>query len=153
MLIPSQPKLLHAHTTQQWMNSTEVQNPWHKLNDHKCLCLVLFLPVQSLLTCFRSFLTHFVHFVTNNSSSDTKAFLRFITFSGFPTAVHHPLHALRYYTVGIPFRTTCKGQSQTSKFDGKATIPHAQVTWSHITITYVLQRNIRKHCTWRKWLT
>ena len=42
--------------------------------------------------------------------------------------------------------------SQTSKFNEKATIPHAQVTWSHITITYVLQRGIRKHCTWRKWL-
>ena len=67
------------------------------------MCLVLFLPVQSLLTCFRSFLTRFADFVSNNSSSDTKAFLRFITFSGSPTAVYRPLHALRYYTVGIPF--------------------------------------------------
>ena len=28
-----------------------------------------------------------------------------------------------------------------------------QLTWSHITITYVLWRGIRKHCMWRKWLT
>ena len=35
------------------------------------MCLVLFLPVQSLLTCFRSFLTRFADFV---STSDTKAF-------------------------------------------------------------------------------
>jgi len=27
------------------------------------MCLVLFLPVQSLLTCFRSFLTRFANFV------------------------------------------------------------------------------------------
>ena len=37
------------------------------------MCLNLFLLVQSLLTCFSSFLTHFVDFVSNNSSSDTKA--------------------------------------------------------------------------------
>ena len=36
------------------MNSTEVQNPRCKLDDNH-MCLVLFLPVQSLLTCFRSF--------------------------------------------------------------------------------------------------
>jgi len=83
------------------MNNTEVQNPRHKLMISVYayhMCLVLFLPVQSLLTCFRSFLTCFADFVSNNFSLDTKAFLRFIAFSGSPTAVHRPLHALRYYT-------------------------------------------------------
>ena len=72
------------------------------------MCLVLFLPLQILLTCFRSFLTRFADFVSNNSSSDTNAFLRFIAYSGFPTAVHRPLHELRYYTVGIPFELLVK---------------------------------------------
>ena len=61
-------------------------------SSHAChMCSVLFLPVQSLLTCFRSSLTRFVDFVSlflTNSSSDSKAFLRFIAFSGSPTAVH-----------------------------------------------------------------
>ena len=65
-------------------------------SSHAChMCSVLFLPVQSLLTCFRSSITRFadivslfLSFLTNNSSSDSKAFLRFITFSGSPTAVH-----------------------------------------------------------------
>ena len=93
--------------------------------------------------------------LTNNSSSDTKAFLPCIAFSCSPIAVHRPLHALRYYTVGIPFWTARKRQSQTSKFDGKShnTVCSSHVTWSHIIVTYVLRRNIRKHCTWRKWLT
>ena len=47
------------------MNSTEVQNPRLKLGD-KCLCLSYVfgsvLACQSLLTCFRSFLTHFADF-------------------------------------------------------------------------------------------
>ena len=92
-------------------------------SSHACyMCSVQFLPVQSLLTCFRSSLTRFVDFVSlflTNSSSDSKPLLRFIAFSGSPTAVHraflssmrrhthsHKLTsscALRYYTVGIPF--------------------------------------------------
>ena len=75
------------------MNSTEVQNPWRKLDDS-----VLFLLVQSLLKCFRSSLIRFGDFVSNNSSSDNKLKVLY-AFSGFPTAVHRPLHALRYYTV------------------------------------------------------
>ena len=47
----------------------------------------------SLLTCFRSSFTPFSDFVslsflTNNSSSDSKTFLRFYSFSGSPAAVH-----------------------------------------------------------------
>ena len=141
------------------MNSTEVQNPRRKLLD-KCLCLSYvfsFVLACMCKVCSRVsealLLTLQTLSLTNNSSSDSKAFLHFIVFSGSPTAVHHPLHALRYYTVGIPFWTAHKRQSQTSKFDGKTTIPHAQVTWSHITVIYMLQRGIQKHCTWRKWLT
>ena len=94
------------------------------------MCSVLFLPVQSLLTCFRSSLTHFVDFVSNNSSSDTKAFLHFIAFSGSPAAVNRPLHALLYYTVGIPFWTT---KSQTYKLYGKK---HNTMCSSHLITHY-----------------
>ena len=77
------------------MNSTEVQTPRRKLDD-KCLCLPYVF--RSVLACaiksahvFQESLTHFadfVSFLTNNSSSDSKAFLRFIAFSGSPAAVH-----------------------------------------------------------------
>ena len=69
------------------------------------ICSVLFLPVQSsLLTCFRSSLTHFADFVSlfpNNSSSDSKAFLRFIAFSGSPTPVHHALIHCAFHRIGM----------------------------------------------------
>ena len=101
------------------MNSTEVQNLRHKLDD-KCLCLSYVF--RSVLACAKSAHVFQKRYslcrslsLTNNSSSDSKAFLRFIAFSGSPTAVHRPLHALRYYTVGIPFSTAHKRQSQTSK--------------------------------------
>ena len=70
------------------------------------MCLVLFLPVQSLLTCFRSFLTLRILSLTNILPHSSKAFLCFTGFSGSPTSVHRPLHAPQYYTVDIPFWTT-----------------------------------------------
>ena len=76
------------------------------------------------------------------TSSDSKAFLRFIAFSGSPTVAHHAFPfrlwcegmakskltfscALWYYTVGIPLWTSRNRQSQTSKFHGKNTTPCA----------------------------
>jgi len=99
-------KLLVANST-PFMNSTEVQNPRRKL-EYKCLCLscvwfcsclckVYSRVSEALLLALRTLS------LTNNSSSDSKAFLSFIAFSGSLTAVHCPLHALRYYTVSIPF--------------------------------------------------
>ena len=128
----TQTVMLYRGPAYNLMNSTEVQNPRRKLDD-KCSCLSyvfgsalasaksahVFQKLSALLTLRTLSLT-------KNSSSDSKAFLHFIAFSGSPTAVHRPLHALRYYTVVIPFWTT---QSQTSKFDGKTTIRHAQVTY------------------------
>ena len=79
------------------MNSTEVQNPRRKLDD-KCLYLTYVFGsvlacaiksahvIQELSYSLRRTLS--LSFVTNNSSSDSKAFLRFIAFSGSPTAVH-----------------------------------------------------------------
>ena len=153
-----------------------------------CLCKVCSLVSEALLLALQ---TLSLSFLTSNSSSDRKAFLRFIAFSGSSTAVHRaflffdakaamatvtnwPLHvhygitlweylsqthrpiALHCMHYGItlwaylsePLVKDTVRQSQTSKFDGKL-----QVTWSHITVTYVLRRGIRKHCTWRKWLT
>ena len=48
-------------------------------------------------------LTRFADFVSTNCSSDSKAFLRFVAFSGSPTAVYRPLHALQSHTVGMHF--------------------------------------------------
>jgi len=61
----------YSHYGTLKMNSTEVQNRRRTLDD-KCLCfsyayhmcLVLFLSVQSLLMCFRSFHTRFADFVS-----------------------------------------------------------------------------------------
>ena len=96
------------------MNSTEVQNPQPKLDD-KCLCLSYVF--GSVLACMCKVCSRVSEalllallIVSNNSSSDSKAFLRFIAFSSSLTTVHHLLHALRYYTVGIPFWTARKRQ-------------------------------------------
>ena len=103
------------------MNSTEVENPRRKL-----MCLVLFLPVQKSAHVFQKLSYSLCGlclplFITNNSSSDSKAFLCYIAFSGSPTAVHHAFlffksmwrhgyshkltssRALQYYTVDMPF--------------------------------------------------
>ena len=80
------------------------------------LCKVCSRVSEALLLVLR---TLSLSFPTNNPSSDSKAFLRFIAFSGSPTAVHcaflssmrrhghsHKLissRAPRYYTVRIPF--------------------------------------------------
>ena len=76
------------------MNSTEVQNPQPKLDD-KCLCLSYVF--GSVLACMCKVCSRVSEalllallIVSNNSSSDSKAFLRFIAFSGSPTAVHCP---------------------------------------------------------------
>ena len=130
----------------------------------------------SVLACAKSAhvfqkLSHFADFVSphyNNSSSDSKAFLHFIAFSGSPTVVWVRLVRLVHraflffdvkvwpqsqtdlfmcttvYTVGIPFCISRKRQSQVRREKPQYRV--LQVTWSHITITYVLWRGIRKHC-------
>ena len=77
------------------MNSTEVQNPQCKLDDVFILAYVFGSVLacamhevcsrvsEDLLLIFRILSL----FLTNNSSSDSKAFLRFIVFSVSPTAV------------------------------------------------------------------
>ena len=72
--------------------------------------------------------------VSNNSSSDIKAFLRFIVFSGSPTAVYHPLHALYGITLWAYLSEPLIKDSHrhTSKFDGKATIPRARTCYGEI---------------------
>ena len=74
----------------------------------KCSCLYTMCSVLFLTACPCScvsealLLTLLTLSLTNNSSSDSKAFLCYIAFSGSPKAVHRPLHVLQYYTVGIP---------------------------------------------------
>ena len=121
---------------QMWMNSTELQNPRRKLDDKclslsyvcvrfcSCLCKVcprvseavlLTLQTLSLLTLPQS------------------VRLSFIAFSGSPTSVHCPLHALWYYTVGIHFWTAHKRESQTSKLNEKK---HTTTCSSHLITHY-----------------
>ena len=159
------------------------------------MCSVVFLPVYSLLKYFKSSLTCFVDFVSfvTITFSDSKAFQRFIVFSGSPTAVHHAflffdgkpwpqsqtdlftctmvLHcghtylsqthrpiALQCMHYGI---TLCAYLSEPLVKDSHKSLsttekpPCAPIYMiKHlVTVTYVLRRGIRKHCTWRKWLT
>ena len=52
-----------------------------------CLCKVCLRVSEALLLALRT-LSLYISFLTNNSSSDCKAFLGFTAFSGSPTAVH-----------------------------------------------------------------
>ena len=146
------------------MNNTEVQNPQLKLIYLLCgLCLF-----------------------PNNSSSDSKAFLCFIAFSGSPTAVHraftfslmqliwpqsqtdlfmcttvlHCRHIFLRHTdliYGITLWVYLSEPLVKHSHKRLSSMENTQcvlkLMWSHIHVTYVLHRGIRKHCTWRKWLT
>ena len=70
------------------MNSTEVQNPRRKLDVFGPV-LVCAKPAHVFQKLSYTRFADFVSFVTNSSSSDSKVFLRFITFSDSPTVVHH----------------------------------------------------------------
>ena len=125
------------------MKGTEVPNPRRSsacdctcvltridhclVNNRSChafqMCSVLFLPVQSLLTCFRSSLTRFADFVTLSPLVTLPQAVRLfcvslrsqahqqqytvLSFSSMRRHSHsHKLtssRALRYYTVRIPF--------------------------------------------------
>ena len=118
------------------------------------MCSVLACVIKSAHVCFRSSLTPrtlALSFLTNNSSSDSKAFyvsLRsqapqqqytVLSFSSMRRNGHSQkltsLRAPRYYTVGIPF------QSQASRFDGKSTISRAaSCVITHYRYVYVLRR-------------
>ena len=125
------------------MNITEVQYPRRKLDD-KCLCLSY--AFGSVFACeksahmFQKLSYSLADFVSNNSSSDTKAFQCFTVFSGSPTAVHHPLHALLYYTVGIP--SVEDSHKHLLKLDGKATITHYH--YVRVTKIYTETLHVKK---------
>ena len=57
-----------------------------------CLCKVCSRVSEALLLALLTLS------LVNYSSADSKAFLCFIAFSGSPTAVHRPLHALQLYS-------------------------------------------------------
>ena len=71
------------------MNSTEVQNPRRKLDVFSSVfaCAKSDHVFQKLLLALRTLSLSFVT-IFYNSPSDSKAFRRFIVFSGSPTAVH-----------------------------------------------------------------
>ena len=134
------------------------------------LQLLLFLPVKSLITRFRS-LTHFAHFVSlfhhYNSSSDSKAFLRFTAFTGsVPVVTNGPLHM--DYGITHTFLRRIDliyGIALWAYFSKPLVKEVTNVVWQEndnivfsnssdhtFTVMYVLRRGIRKHCVWRKWL-
>ena len=113
-----------------------------------CMCKVCSRVSEALLLALRTLS------LTNNSSSDSRAFLRFIAFSGSPTAVYRPLHAraLWHYTVGIPFWTARKRVTNVLSSTEK---PHTACSSHLITHYHCVHVTGRytEHCTWRKWLT
>ena len=132
------------------------------------MCLALFLPVQlCLLMCFRSYLSHLICGVCLSLSSlitlpqTVRLFLGFIVFSGSPTAPHcaflffdakawpqsQTARAPWYYTLGIPFWTSCKDSHKRLKFDGKTTVLCASthvITHLHVTERYTDMLHMKK---------
>ena len=79
-----------------------------------------------------------------------------ITLWAYLSQMHRPivLHCMHYgITLGIPFRTCRKRQSQTSKFRRKNHNTTCSKSRDHNYRYLHLQRGIRKHCTSRIWLT
>ena len=96
-----------------------------------CLCKVCSRVSEAFLLSLR---TLSLSFLTNNSSSDSKAFLGFTAFSGraflFFNAKAWPQSQTHLFTCTTVLHC---GQSQTSKFDGKTTIPRVP---SHVITHY-----------------
>ena len=114
-------------------------------------------------------------FLANNSSSDNKAFRCYIAFSSSPTAVHF---AFYFFDVKAwPQSQTDFFRCTTVLHCGHTfircidllhsiactTVLHCGHTFLNLCghalllqlplYAYLLQRGLRKHCTWRKWLT
>ena len=140
-----------------------------------CLCKVCSRVSEALLLTLWT-LSH--SFVTNDSSSDSKAFLRFIAFSAplqqytvlssptnffMCTTVFHCGHTfLRCIDLiyGIPLWAYLSEAlvKDSHKCVSLMEKPQYHTACSNsrddtFTLTYVLWRGIWKHCTWRKWLT
>ena len=143
------------------MNSTEVQNPRHKLDVLACA-----KPAHVFQKLSYSLCGLCLSFATNNSSSDSKAFLCFNAFSGSPTVVHRvflfrlrcegmatvtnwPLHVYfgitlwaclsqthrpnpQYYTVGIPSEPLVEDGHKRLSSTEEPQYLVLQLTWSHI---------------------
>ena len=88
------------------------------------MCSVLFLPLQSLLTCFRSSLTCFADFVSLLSSSDSKAFLCLNAFSGSPTVVHR----------AFLFRLQCEGMATVTNWP--LYMQYGITLWAYLSQTH-----------------
>ena len=145
-----------ARITHYWpVLTNRYFRPWHKLD--KCLCLSYVF--SFVLACAKS-----AHVFQKLSYSfcglclqlitlpQTERFFYILLRSQAPQQ-QYTIHCMHYSIIlWAHLSEPLVKESQMSKFDGKTTIPRAQVTWSHITITYVLWIGIRKHCTWRKWL-
>ena len=117
------------------------------------MCSVLFLPVQSLLMCFRSSLTRFADFSLITLPQTLRLF--YVPLRSQAPQQQYTVHCMHYSITLWAYLSEplIKDSHQHLNTMKKPTLPHAQVTWSHIIITYVLWRGIRKHCMWRKWLT
>ena len=106
---------------------------------HAChMCSILFLPVQSLLMHVFQKLSYLLCRLCLSLSSLTLLQTVRLFNVSFIVGIHVP---------------SCKDSHKSLSSTEKPQYCVLQVTWSYITVTYVLRRGIRKHCTWRKWLT
>ena len=123
-------------------------------SSHVChMCSVLFLPEYGLLKCFRS--SHACHVCSD-------LFLPVQSLLTCMTALHcghtflrciDPLYSIACTTVLHLSEVVLKDSHKRLSSTEKPQYHVLQVTWSHITVTYVLRRGIQKHCMSRKWLT
>ena len=161
------------------MKSTEMQNPWCK-QDVFSSVLAWAKSAHMFQKLSYSLCGLCLSFLTNNSSSDSKAFLCLIAFSGSPTAVHRAFYFvnakawpqsqtdlftcitvlhyghtfLRHIDLiyGITLwaylsKPLIKDSHKCLSSTDKPQYRVLQVTCHTFTITYMLQRVIRKHCT------
>ena len=73
-----------------------------------------------------------------------------ITLCAYLYQTHRPITLWAYLSEPL-VKDTHNRPSSTENYN--TAIPRAPSHVITITTTYVLQRGIRKHCTWRKWLT
>ena len=115
------------------------------------LCKVCSRVSEALLLVLR---TLSLSFPTNNSSSDSKAFLRFIAFSGSPTAVHCAfLSSMRRHghshklisSRGPRYFTLCAYLSQTHRPIALHCMHYGITLWAYLSEPLVKDSHKRDH--------
>ena len=125
-------------------------------------CITITLPQTVRLFC--------VSLCSQAPQQQYSTMLSFSLMQGMATVTNWPLHVhygitlwtylsqthrpnLRYCTIGIPSEPLVKDSHKRLSLTEKPQYCVLQVTCHTFTVTYVLWKGTRKHCTWRKWLT